>query len=307
MKKLVLLSLVAAFSSACGPDDSGPREGDDVDPVDRERAAWPIQPPRFSVDGDRVTDATTGLVWELQASGGWHGYDAAEGRCGERCVGGGTLPAVSCPERERMRLPTLVELQSIVDFAGEEFRVHDVFAESEAGPYWTASPVGRNGRYVIDFETGEGSSGSIDRFSAFVRCVAGGARVEQGYEVAEGAVRDLATGLVWERQFSQPLPLGEASPYCEAQRTGGFDDWRLPGVRELHSLFLQAVDAAHIDLDAFPDAPAHPFWTATAVVNFPDDRWIVDFSGEWPGAIRYATTEGFYFELPRVRCVRGPN
>jgi len=305
MKKLALLTLTTVLLGGCGADGGDP---DEAPAVDRERAAWPIAPPRFTGDGDRIIDEVTGLVWELHGSGGWGSYDAAEGRCGELCIGGGMLPMVNCGERERMRVPTLVELQSLVDFAAEGFvRIDlEVFPDAEAGAYWTSTPLGEEERHVVDFATGEARVVSTERFAAaFVRCVGGGGVREQGYDrSAAEVVRDLATGLVWERTFSEPIPASEAEAYCAARTTGGFTDWRLPTVRELHSLFVRAGDGPQIDAEAFPGTPAELFWTATPVVGFPGERWVVDFGGAWPGAVRHPQTDGIYLDEPRVRCVR---
>lgn len=44
---------------------------------------------------------------------------------------------------------------------------------------------------------------------------------------------------------------------------GGFDDWRLPNIKELASLVEHSCIAPAIDLRFFPDTPSSPFWSNT--------------------------------------------
>ena len=115
---------------------------------------------------------------------------------------------------------------------------------------------------------------------------------------------------MWERAVN-PTPCNgnptcsqaEAVSYCEANRTGGFADWRLPIVIELVSLldFTVAEPAALIDAIAFPNTPADRYWTSMQLAGRSGSPagWYVrfDLGDTWydaSGAI----------VLSRVRCVR---
>lgn len=52
----------------------------------------------------------------------------------------------------------------------------------------------------------------------------------------DGTVTDLVTGLMWEKNMGEKLTFEEAKKKAETLRTGGYDDWRIPTVKELYSL-----------------------------------------------------------------------
>lgn len=56
-------------------------------------------------------------------------------------------------------------------------------------------------------------------------------------ERKEGIFRDPKRGLMWpKRDSGRDLDWRAAGEYCETLRTGGFEDWRLPTLREIESL-----------------------------------------------------------------------
>lgn len=119
---------------------------------------------------------------------------------------------------------------------------------------------------------------------AAVPCLAGIQAADRFTLVLDGAaVRDNATGLVWEREPDTVHDVWSASlTRCQAKTVGGRQGWRAPSVEELKTL----VDPEERD-PALPQG--HPFrnirsavyWSAT-----PSDRddivaWHVSFfSGE---------------------------
>ena len=64
----------------------------------------------------------------------------------------------------------------------------------------------------------------------------------------DGSTLDTDTGLAWQTSApSQPMDWKDALAYCSNLTLGGHDDWRLPNIRELHSLLdysrhMPAVD-----------------------------------------------------------------
>ncbi len=110
---------------------------------------------------------------------------------------------------------------------------------------------------------------------------------------------DTRTGLMWqdnavsaETKMSWP----EAVDYCDALKLDGYDDWRLPNVKELYTIVdLRREDPALIP--GFRYRASKDYWSATQVVGDRDDAWLVYFED---GQINhYSKTRERH-----VRCVR---
>lgn len=54
----------------------------------------------------------------------------------------------------------------------------------------------------------------------------------------DGTVTDLITGLMWEADPGAKKTYEQAVAGADSCRTGGYDDWRLPTIKELYSLIL---------------------------------------------------------------------
>jgi len=127
---------------------------------------------------------------------------------------------------------------------------------------------------------------------------------------ANGTITDQSTGLVWEKktaanQFDAYM-WDEAFAYVaslNAVRFGGYDDWRLPNVRELASLidygkFNPAVSSEFDDCGNGSCTVGGSYWSSTTTVSAPILAWRVNF---YDGA---HLVGGKTFTI-RVRAVRG--
>jgi hypothetical protein len=114
-------------------------------------------------------------------------------------------------------------------------------------------------------------------------------------------VTDEITGLMWEQVFSdEKMPWSDALTYCEANTTGGYNDWRLPGILELSTLVDAGRSNPPIDPTAFPSTPNEAFWSSSSHAYYSDYAWLVFFN------LGYVTGDAKSSDY-RVRCVRrGP-
>lgn len=55
---------------------------------------------------------------------------------------------------------------------------------------------------------------------------------------SDGTITDLVTGLMWQKAPGPKKTYAEAVAGASACRVGGYDDWRLPSIKELYSLIL---------------------------------------------------------------------
>ncbi len=54
----------------------------------------------------------------------------------------------------------------------------------------------------------------------------------------DGTITDNVTGLMWQQDMSKKMTWDEAIDYAETSTLGGYDDWRVPTIKELYSLII---------------------------------------------------------------------
>ncbi|WP_191602138.1 DUF1566 domain-containing protein [Marinomonas algicola] len=111
---------------------------------------------------------------------------------------------------------------------------------------------------------------------------------------ADETVTDLKTGLMWkqcpEGMSGSQCDVGSASVAfwdvflrsVEVLNAGegfaGFNDWRVPNVKELRSIVEAQCYRPAINLEVFPNTPIVSFFTSTPVKDiFRDNIWVVEF------------------------------
>lgn len=75
----------------------------------------------------------------------------------------------------------------------------------------------------------------------------------------DGTITDNVTGLMWAKDMGEKMSYEEAISYANNYRLGGYDDWRIPTIKELYSIILfdgmvlgdKATDTLFIDTDYF--------------------------------------------------------
>ncbi len=106
----------------------------------------------------------------------------------------------------------------------------------------------------------------------------------------DGTVTDNCTGLIWQKDTADvngdgqigDFDSGDAVPwcvalsYCENLSFAGFDDWRLPNVRELQSIVDYGRFVPSIDL-VF-GAEYESYWSSTSRFGNPFAAWLVNFN-----------------------------
>ena len=265
---------------------NGEGGGGDVILVDLDWAQWPIvDQPDFELQKNIVIDNGTKLVWQLELPTEKYDWEASRSYCNELSLAGNV----------DWRLPTLIELISIVDYS-RQYPAIDISVFSSDNPEtitWSSSPDAEtDGKaWQVDWSTGRTvKNRTYDMYN--VRCVRGGLRgVKDHYEnKGEDVVLDKNTGLYWQSVISRnTYNIEEAKNYCT--NWGG----RIPTEKELLSIVnIKRVDPA-IDVVFFPNTSFSAFFSSTQIsdgfitwrVFFDDGRAFDSVSGSGP-----------------VRCVR---
>lgn len=123
----------------------------------------------------------------------------------------------------------------------------------------------------------------------------------------DGTVTDHCTGLMWQKDTADVNGNGQSTDqdymrwcdalaYCENLSFAGHDDWRLPNIRELHSI----VDYGRVSPAINPVFGAFSawYWSSTSLADYHDVAWIVYFGR---GGVDDIGKDGNDF----VRAVRG--
>ena len=87
-------------------------------------------------------------------------------------------------------------------------------------------------------------------------------------------VRDNATELTWQ-QYCHPVAVTweDALRVADTLTLGGFTDWRLPNIKELHTIREQQEKGPCIDLLYFPCvASTTTLWSSTTVISQSNDQ-----------------------------------
>lgn len=97
--------------------------------------------------------------------------------------------------------------------------------------------------------------------------------IDQGNQT----VTDQYTGLMWQSTEILPQKWENALAYCEKLQLEGFDDWRLPTLKELMTLVNEEHIAPSIDTSFFPAARTAAYWTGTTFSGHPGFAWYIRF------------------------------
>jgi len=110
----------------------------------------------------------------------------------------------------------------------------------------------------------------------------------------DGTVTDHASGLMWQKDDDGvKRTQQEAFAYCASLSLGGFDDWRLPQLRDFESL-MKAVASSGIKMSTTYSSNGDVYWTAT------------DPPPDFPSNVAYAADGTTFYRTNKyyVRAVR---
>ncbi len=288
-------------------DAAGLDANHDVVSPPSDLATWPVSgmdaAQRFVLGVNTTTDNLTGLVW------GRFGSETTmtHSRASSHCAG------LRLDDHNGWRLPTRMELMTIADMSRNSksptwLEFPDAFRKN----YWTSTVRARSQFSTVYYAMGINNNlfkfhnASTEFDQEHVRCVRSTrpAPATEHYTIDNDVVTDNWTGLQWQRNASERLPL-ESNAYCSTlDRKGG--GWRQPTIQELFTLVDPNRNSPAIDTQAFPatstgDATAETmFWSSTRYSDiYMDGVWGY---GVWfgDGSVRAQGLGAAHY----IRCVR---
>lgn len=266
-----------------------------------------IRPMSYSMVGvypisSCVMDNVTGLVWEGKTASGERSVantysNFGDGRVGDASAYVARVNQLALCGFTDWRLPTAGELLGLMDFGQIGNRLNPAWFGVTANTYWSSSPVEPWYNKAVHFEGGAIATiyinGNSHNSQLAVRLVRGasftGARFAVGTaaypgDAANNVINDLKTGLQWRRCEEGRRWIGtrcQGLMYVFAHQDAllwaqTMPGWRLPNVKELHSLVPESGTYA-MDPQAFPGAESWGYWTSTPNTAAPNRSLQVDF------------------------------
>ncbi|MFA7108447.1 MAG: DUF1566 domain-containing protein [Sphaerochaetaceae bacterium] len=215
--------------------------------------------PSYTDNGDgTVTDNVTGLLWAQDLSEASMSWESAGEYCESLTLGG----------YDDWRLPTLKELWSLRNFSqGWPWIDTDYFylvgdgTDARQQHSWSSNLYLVEDEYQNEQVVGDPAfivndwTGHIKAMSGnrFVRAVRGDIYGINDYvDNGDNTITDNATNLMWSKDDSAEGMSWEAAlAYAENSEYAGYDDWRLPSIKELQSIADYSGTFPSIDTSMF--------------------------------------------------------
>jgi hypothetical protein len=267
-----------------------------------EDSDYTINSPSFTDNlNSTITDNITGLMWQ-KSDGGEMTFENAIAYCDQLIVAG----------FDDWRLPTGSELFSVNHYEKSNPALNTAFFTQTAAEYWWSSEKRADDPskvWVVNAGGGIGAHPKSETVSAggtkrmHVRAVrnisAPAAKTDHFTDNGDGTVKDNYTGLVWQKhQASALMSWEEALVHSEGLVLAGFDDWRMPNIKEIQSLNDAALCKPSFNRSFFPDISSGVYWSSTTLVNAPAKAWTINVDY---GIVSYTEK----IQNGKVICVRG--
>ncbi|QAR33716.1 DUF1566 domain-containing protein [Geovibrio thiophilus] len=251
--------------------------------------------PDYTRANDIVSDNATGFMWQDDTDAG---DDAARktlsqavSYCDNLTLGG----------YDDWRVPSFRELESIVDYGRNEPTIDPIFQNTAPNSYFLSSSylsstlAAQNPGDLLILLFTSGQRFSYMDGSYFVRCVRGD-ELQSSFTRDNDIVTDAAAGLMWqddEEAETTFLAWQDAINYCEALTLGAYSGWRLPNIRELHTIIDYGTYSPAV-YSVFENTYPSSYWSSTG--HAVTTAWRVSFDDGTADISPY--TDSFY-----IRCV----
>ena len=206
------------------------------------------------------------------------------------------------------RLPTRYELFQVINYGDVDINnslTDDTFLNFNGGYFWTSNEYNSTHHIAIKFSDGlDYIREDSNQTESFVRCISAPATPNGEFTRGDDnkTVSDSTTNLMWQDDYfsgQTQLSHADAITYCNNLTLGGYSDWRLPNINELHTI----VDYTNNTIAFTSSATANYinyFWSSTRSKDDPTGqfyRYLSFDGGANDGSIKEDSTLN-------IRCVR---
>jgi len=226
-----------------------------------------------------IHDTVTSLIWQ-QSDGGEMTIENARIYVDSLTLGGYT----------DWRLPSALEAYSILNHQNSNPALDVTYFRKNDAEYWWTGDVQKNDPnkiWVTNAGGGIGNHLKTETISAggnkkfHVRAVRNNMPEETitgRFEKKENTVVfDRLTSLYWATlPDTGPGSWENAIAHADSSGISGYDDWRLPNIKELQSLQDVRLIQPCIDKTFFPDIGLKKYWSSTSLPNQTAKAWYMD-------------------------------
>ena len=239
-----------------------------------------INNPYFIIHGDgTITDTITGLMWQ-QIDGGEMTIENAITYCGALTLAG----------YSDWRLPNAHEAFSILNFQNTNPSLNtSVFPISLAEYWWTSDRQLNDNTKVWVTNSGGGignhpktetiSAGGPNYFhTRAVRDIYPNSTSPNHFtDNLNGTITDNVTNLIWQKNaIADSLTWEGALINADTMLLGGYNDWRLPNIKELQSINNEQIMNPSINTTYFANIGIDKVWSSTTLPNQTTKAWYLD-------------------------------
>lgn len=241
---------------------------------------YTINSPFFILNGNgTVTDTITRLMWQ-QTDGGEMTIENAIVYCDTLALGGYI----------DWRLPNAHESFSILNHQHSNPALDNlVFTTTLAEYWWTSVRQANDSNKVWVTNSGGGignhpkietiSAGGIKRFhTRAVRDITSPSVIPNHFtNNGDGTVTDNITNLIWQQIPNvDTLTWEQSLLYADSLSLIGFNDWRLPNIKELQSINDESLINPSLNANFFTGITAKKYWSSTTLPNQTPKAWYLD-------------------------------
>jgi murein DD-endopeptidase MepM/ murein hydrolase activator NlpD len=184
------------------------------------------------------------------------------------------------------RLPTSREFQSIVNLGCQEPGLGDdssitcfPYTQPNDSCFWTDTSKSYRDPLAQKFCFKNNLTMDTEKNEKNLILVIRGKTFNTGFyrDNKNGTVTDITTNLIWQQSESKSMTWENALKFCQNLKTGGYNDWRLPTIKELSTLSDDTFPRYRINNEYFRGARPTGYWSSTTDPLFPDFAWFVRF------------------------------